>query len=790
MRIARRLFRLRRRRNPELWRGNRARDRRRWKEAAGHYQKALAVEPDRVAIWVQYGHALKESGDPVAGENAYRRAIALAPANADTHLQLGHALKLQGRIDEAAAAYLDALSRDPELHAAALELFNFGWHFGDCHDAATSRIAASVRRKYASAYDRTAVASSGHCLVVDVSDLVDYFQNNRIPTGIQRVQINVVASLLRNRPDDFDLLVAAVGLRGDGWTLVPEALFLQLADLALASGATGEPAWRTTAIELFVVLATGDAIDFTEGAVLVTMGGTPSLRLGNYFLLVQSAKRRFGVRYVPFVHDCIPLLASQYCSRELTRDFIGWLVGALWHADGFLVNSRATAADLATAARLLGRPAPAPAVIRLDASFCGDAGTGHDAPTDEEAVLKRYGLRRGDFVLFVSTIEARKNHLLAFEAWLALIERRGLRKTPMLVCVGKQGWSAAPAMACLAAHRALRRKIRILSKVSDGELEVLYRRSLFTLYPSAYEGWGLPVTESFCHGKVPLTTRVSSLPEAGGELAEYFDLGAAGDLLDRLERLIGDDAYRQAREAEIRRNFAARTWHDIATEIIAGAFAQIGATYSPHGFEPAGRSISPLPVEIGRYYALARNRATGVWPGMICGEMYRVGGGWWPPSDWGTWLRDAQAELAFSLPEPADDEVAVDLGLRGIPLDTADYRIRVNGGEASENGTLAAGEERWVALTLKPEMLRENAVHITLATTGRCTLGNAANGHRHIVTLGVIGFHVCRRQDVHAREGFLAALRGRRLDLLSGPPTETPVPVVSPRLAAAGRLRS
>ncbi len=789
MRIARRLFRLRPRRNPEFWRGNRARDRRRWKEAAGHYEKALAVEPERVAIWVQYGHALKESGDSVAGENAYRRAIALAPAIADTHLQLGHALKLQGRTDEAAAAYLDALSLDPELHAAALELFNFGWHFGDCHDAASSRIAASIRRKYASAYDRATVAPSGHCLVVDVSDLVDYFQNNRIPTGIQRVQINVVASLLRNRQDDFDLLVAAVGLGGDGWTLVPEALFLQLADLAIAAGEIDEPAWRTAVIELFVVLATGDIIDFPEGAVLVTMGGAPSVRLGNYFLLVRSAKRRFGVHYVPFVHDCIPLLAAQYCSRELTRDFIGWLVGAFWHADGFVVNSQATAADLATAARLLGRPTPAPAVIRLDASFSANAGTGHDAPADE-AALKRYGLQRGDFVLFVSTIEARKNHLLAFETWLALIKKRGLRKTPMLVCVGKQGWSAAPAMACLKGNRSLRRKVRVLSKVSDSELEALYRRSLFTLYPSAYEGWGLPVTESFCHGKVPLTTRVSSLPEAGGDLAEYFDLDASGDLFDKIERLIDDDAYRQAREAEIRRNFAARTWHDIAEEIVAGAFAQARAARYPHGLEPAGRRISPLPAEIGRYYALTRNRVTGIWPGMICGEMYRVGGGWWPPSDWGTWLRDAEAELAFSLPEPMDDDILVHLGLRGTPANTADYRIRVIGGEASETGTLAGGEERWVALTLKPEMLCENAVHIALSTTGRCALGNARNGQRHIVTLGVIGFHVCRQQDMRARERFLAALRAHRLDLLSGPPTETSAPVVSPRLASAGRLLS
>jgi cytochrome c-type biogenesis protein CcmH/NrfG len=50
--------------------------------------------PQRAPIWVQLGHARKESGDLPAAEAAYRRSLALAPDTADTHLQLGHVLKL------------------------------------------------------------------------------------------------------------------------------------------------------------------------------------------------------------------------------------------------------------------------------------------------------------------------------------------------------------------------------------------------------------------------------------------------------------------------------------------------------------------------------------------------------------------------------------------------------------------------------------------------------------------------------------------------------------------------
>src|SRR6516164_11463620 len=91
-----------------------ARDARQWERAAQLYRKALDRDPSNPPIWVQYGHALKESGelrDPeklAQAELAYRRALSLDPVMADTYLQLGHVLKLQGKIEDAQAAYLRA----------------------------------------------------------------------------------------------------------------------------------------------------------------------------------------------------------------------------------------------------------------------------------------------------------------------------------------------------------------------------------------------------------------------------------------------------------------------------------------------------------------------------------------------------------------------------------------------------------------------------------------------------------------------------------------------------------
>jgi tetratricopeptide (TPR) repeat protein len=112
---------------PQASRADRARDAGEWELAAGYYSEALQAMPAAFAIWVQYGHALKESGHVGAAEMAYRRSLSLSPDTADTHLHLGHVLKLQGRMDEATAAYLRSAVLDPAVCHPRDELIGLGW---------------------------------------------------------------------------------------------------------------------------------------------------------------------------------------------------------------------------------------------------------------------------------------------------------------------------------------------------------------------------------------------------------------------------------------------------------------------------------------------------------------------------------------------------------------------------------------------------------------------------------------------------------------------------------------
>jgi tetratricopeptide (TPR) repeat protein len=108
-------------------RADQARDAGQWALAARHYRQALSEEPELPAIWVQYGHVLKESGDVAAAVAAYREAVRRDPENTDTHLQLGHALMVQGQIEAAEAAYLSAVALDRRLGFAIAALEALGW---------------------------------------------------------------------------------------------------------------------------------------------------------------------------------------------------------------------------------------------------------------------------------------------------------------------------------------------------------------------------------------------------------------------------------------------------------------------------------------------------------------------------------------------------------------------------------------------------------------------------------------------------------------------------------------
>ncbi len=706
-----------------LARADALRDDRAWGKAAAAYAAFLRLRPGDWSIRVQYGHCLKESGDPHAALLAYREAERQCPEDADIHLQIGHALKLLGRQEEALEEYARALTLDPTNEAARGEVLAL--HAEPVEDRALAVVAPRP------VVPVELVAGAGS-LIFDASDLLDYFRHNRAPTGIQRVQLNIIREALA-AVDVGGVAIVGFDAGTGEWKPLAPALFLRLASLSREGSAVDDPAWRAAVQAVEAALREAAPLEVPPGASLVNLG--TSWWIPDYLRVVRQAQARFGLRYIPFIHDCIPLLVPEHCSSGLVDEFARWFASVCLHADAVLTNSECTRADFRRAQRRLLPGLEIPAfTVPLDAAD----------PLSGTAALPPL-LRSGrPYVLFVGTIESRKNHLLAFNAWLSLMRRHGAEAVPDLVCVGKQGWLAEAALQLHRNSSALRAKVHLLHGVPDTELGALYRGCLFTLYNSFYEGWGLPVTESLAAGKVPLVPDHSSLREAGRDCAVYFTPQSEPDLVAKLERLIFEPGFRAEREAALAEAPPPRRWAEVAAQIQASV-------------REAGRIRLPAPrarlaCRLGEVHALRLLPGPEPSLAMAIADLLRDGEGWQRLEDWGVWTSPGQSLLRLPLePEAEAGRLRVYLELVAPPEAVA-FRIRaaMRGGAAGAFREVAAAAGEALFCMLDLEAVAGGEIEVEIEADRGVTLPDGRQ-----VGIGLRSLMACRRDDLAARLDYL-----------------------------------
>jgi glycosyltransferase involved in cell wall biosynthesis len=156
--------------------------------------------------------------------------------------------------------------------------------------------------------------------------------------------------------------------------------------------------------------------------------------------------------------------------------------------------------------------------------------------------FKGYDLNR-PFILFVSTIEPRKNLIGLIEAFDRL--KRTQKIEHDLVLVGQKGWLYEPIFERIA-QSPYRDNIYHLDYLPDDIVAEFYRRADVFVYPSHYEGFGLPVLEAMTLGAPVVCSNSSSLPEVAGDAAIMIDAGDEIAIADGMMQVIGDRTLRQA----------------------------------------------------------------------------------------------------------------------------------------------------------------------------------------------------------------------------------------------------
>ena len=602
--------------------GDSARDAKAWADAAVHYRAYLDHAKDDVAIWVQYGHALKEAGDLAQGEAAYRTALRLDPGNADTYLQLGHALKMQGKRRDAIEAYRTSLATAPTAWAV-LELRACGY-----------------RVEFE---DIPASSSQTACTYLEVSDLIATMREYTTVSGIQRVQLGLLNYMLSRNGGNG----CAVVFWGDGllWSIGADALrrTVNLYNSAAAMAQRRD----------LVTQALQSAVPVRPGA-LDTYVITGAIWMRGDAVVDHERVKSAGTRLGAYIHDFIPLTNPEYCHPYLTERFSNTISELMLQLDFALSISDFVGQEVQRLRGQAGYPAIPVETVKL--AHVLDLEEGVSAWGGQIAELQGR-----EFVLCVGSLAAHKNHIYALQAWRLLLER-GI-EPPILVFAGKRGYGVEDLTTQLRTSHYLEGRVKIIEGLDDAALTTLYQSCLFTLFPSFVEGWGLPVGESLAHGKVCFASGTTSIPEVGEGFTCPIDPYNARGGADAIAKvLLNRDELRRL-EARIKAGFKPRTWNDFGSAFMAALGRAWPRNEAALRLQPR-EMLQPRPAPTGWSHG-------SVLPAL---DEFRVGAlsrtaftsGWFSGEDWGRWMDGASAAINIPTDRAPGSLVRIILQLRSV----------------------------------------------------------------------------------------------------------------------------
>ncbi|MCO6387495.1 glycosyltransferase family 1 protein [Aliihoeflea sp. 40Bstr573] len=252
------------------------------------------------------------------------------------------------------------------------------------------------------------------------------------------------------------------------------------------------------------------------------------------------------------IHDLVWLHAPE---TMRTRTRLGeqvFMRQSLARADIVVADSEATGRDISAAFPDLGRE-----IVTIHAGVSGRPPVGVPPPLP-------CGIDR-PYVLFVGTLEPRKNLKRLLDAWRLLPEER--RRDWLLVIAGGKGWGIDD-MAGEIAARSLDGSVRLTGFVSEDELDALYVNAMLLAMPSLYEGFGLPIVEANARGVPALTSNLSCLPEIAGPGAILVDPTSPASIAAGLDSVLSGQRDWKTLSRAARANAARFDWSTAARQLL------------------------------------------------------------------------------------------------------------------------------------------------------------------------------------------------------------------------------
>lgn len=282
-----------------------------------------------------------------------------------------------------------------------------------------------------------------------------------------------------------------------------------------------------------------------------------------------ATKKQKAIRHIMFVHDIIPRIFPEY--RRNTRQEIYWrrVEKGIGMADHIVAISKHTKNDLVRELSIVEEKID---VVHLDVNPQFHAVL---SPEMIAAVLKKRDLIPG-YIYHGGGLEIRKNSETLLRAYKQLTINSQQKTTndeiPPLVISGKifdTKNKLATDIQGLIQELQLEKKVKLLGFVPDEDLPALYAGSLFFVYPSLYEGFGLPVLEAMRMGVPVLSSQASSLPEVGGDAVLYTDPQNEKEMEQQMERLVFDETLRKTLVAQSSLQAVQFSWEECMQKVFA-----------------------------------------------------------------------------------------------------------------------------------------------------------------------------------------------------------------------------
>jgi len=276
----------------------------------------------------------------------------------------------------------------------------------------------------------------------------------------------------------------------------------------------------------------------------------------NWLNTVTSYSKN-GVEIYPVCHDILPMVVPQFSgSSSSLSDFISQIFPI---SRKIIVQSRSTKNDLINWMESQQLTIPPVELFRIGEDF-----STAETSVSTQLMTKKYSVADNKYLIYVSTIEPRKNHILLYYTY-RLAKSRGI-KLPKLLIVGRVGHDTQNIIKFINEDPEINDLIKIYNDVGDRDLSWLYDHCMFTVVPSLYEGWGMSVVESIAKGKPAVCSNSSSLAEMPENSVMHFNPNSTDECLDAIINMMKPDTLR--RFTENAKKYVPHSWDSSFNQII------------------------------------------------------------------------------------------------------------------------------------------------------------------------------------------------------------------------------